>query len=273
MTSPERLAGIALACLVEPGTAGVAEIDRRAGGRRGPLPAAHPARAPAVVGRLDPDDVPGDAGRDVPTWGAGRAAGGARVPQPAARPARTSAGPVDPGPPGPAGGCAALGRGRRGPGLHRLRRARHGRPGRGTGRGRLGRGLRRGVRDRRGCASGGPGGRRPDRRRPRLRRRRGLPPGPRRPAVPDRRLRAGRLRAAPGQPAAQAPIPRPQPGDRRAEPGHGRGRGRAAQRCGVHRLPGPRARPGRHGRARPGHVDGQLRDQPAAARAGGPRRQ
>ena len=83
----------------------------------------------------------------------------------------------------------------------------------------------------------GAGRRRPDGCRPRLRGRRRLPPGPRRPALPDRRLGAGRLRAAPGQPAPQAPVPRPQPGDRGAEPGHGRRGGRPAQRCDGHRLP------------------------------------
>ncbi|HSO02976.1 MAG TPA: DNA-processing protein DprA, partial [Candidatus Limnocylindrales bacterium] len=59
MTSPERQARIALACLVEPGTAGVAETIAEHGvvealgrlrGRR---------QASRVVGRLDPDDVPG----------------------------------------------------------------------------------------------------------------------------------------------------------------------------------------------------------------------
>ena len=145
--------------------------------------------------------------------------------------------------------------------------------GRRAGRGRVGGGLGRGVRDRRGGASGGAGCRRPDGCRPRVRGRRRLPPGPRRPARPDRRLGAGRLRAAPGQPAAQAPVPRPQPGDRGAEPGHGRGGGRSAQWRGVDRLASVGARPGGHGRARAGHLDGQLRDQPPAPRAGGQGRQ
>ena len=55
--------------------------------------------------------------------------------------------------------------------------------------------------------------------------------------------------------------------------GHGRRGGRPAQWCGVDGLAGVGARPGGHGRARAGHLDGQLRDQPPAARAGGAGRQ
>ena len=59
MTSPERQARIALACLVEPGTAGVAETIAEHGVAEalGRLRNRRPASR--VVGRIDPDDVPG----------------------------------------------------------------------------------------------------------------------------------------------------------------------------------------------------------------------
>ena len=268
---PERQRAIALACLVEPGTPGIAELVAEHGAEEALARAADPAAGARVVGRLDPEDVPGDAGRDVPAWACGSCVPGEPefpsqlldLPEPplalwirgpldlraaalrsvAVVGARACTAYGERATAAVAGGLAEDGWAVVSGGAFGIDAAAH----------------------RAALAVGGPDGCRP-----RLRRRRRLPAGPRRPAVPDRRLGAGGLRAAAGQPAAQAPVPGPQPGDRGAEPGHGRGGGRPAQRCGVHRLPGARARPGGHGRARAGHVDGQLRDQPAAARAGRP---
>lgn len=59
MTSPERLAGIALACLVEPGTPGVAELVAELGIDEALARLRTQRRRARVLGRLDPEDVPG----------------------------------------------------------------------------------------------------------------------------------------------------------------------------------------------------------------------
>lgn len=59
MATAERLAGIALACVVEPGTAGVAELVAERGVAEALSRLRSQRRGAAVVGRLEPDDVPG----------------------------------------------------------------------------------------------------------------------------------------------------------------------------------------------------------------------
>ena len=59
---------------------------------------------------------------------------------------------------------------------------------------------------------------------------------------------------AAGLPAPAAPVPRPQPGDRRPVRGHGRGRGGRPQRRPDDRPTGRRAAPTAHGRAGLGDV-------------------
>ena len=78
-------------------------------------------------------------------------------------------------------------------------------------------------------------------------------------------------RAAPGVPSHPGPVPRPQPADRRADPGHRPGRGRAAQRGAQHRGLGPVAVPGGDGRARAGDL-GDVRRLPPARSASSGRR-
>lgn len=58
MTSAERQAGIALACLVEPGTPGVAELIAECGAHEVLARLRTRRRSPRVVGRLNPVDVP-----------------------------------------------------------------------------------------------------------------------------------------------------------------------------------------------------------------------
>lgn len=58
MTKAERHAGIALACLVEPGTPGVAELIAECGVQEVLAGLRTRRRSPRVVGRLDPADVP-----------------------------------------------------------------------------------------------------------------------------------------------------------------------------------------------------------------------
>ena len=61
-------------------------------------------------------------------------------------------------------------------------------------------------------------------------------------------------RVAAGLRAAAAPLPGPQPADRRPDPRHGRRRGGGAVRCAGDRRPGAAARPGGDGRARAGDL-------------------
>ena len=91
-------------------------------------------------------------------------------------------------------------------------------------------------------------------RRPRLRRRPRLPGRARHPARADRRHRARGERVPAGQRAGAAPLPGAQPADRGTRRGNGRRRGGAAERGAAHRDRHRGAGPGRHGRARPGHL-------------------
>ncbi len=58
MTMPERQAAIALACLVEPGTSGVAELIAECGVQEALSRLRSRRRAAPVAGRLDPQEVP-----------------------------------------------------------------------------------------------------------------------------------------------------------------------------------------------------------------------
>ena len=162
----------------------------------------------------------------------------------------------------------AVGR-RRVPVGHDVRRPGGGRDRRRPGRGVVDRRLGRGLRDRPGRASWcavSPGA---DGRRPRVRRRPGLPgraPG----ADRLRRRRGPRgLGGRAGVRAHAHPVPGPQPADRRPRPGDGGRRGRGAQRGAQHgqlgRWPGTH----RDGGARPGDERAVGRGAPAGT---GPRR-
>ena len=79
----------------------------------------------------------------------------------------------------------------------------------------------------------------------------------------------------PGSRPDPAPVPRPQPGHRRAGPRHGRGRGGDPQRGAEHGRAGRRAVPAGDGRPRPGHLGrvGRLpRADPGSRRRAGHRR-
>ena len=102
-----------------------------------------------------------------------------------------------------AAGVRALGRGRRRPGQHRVRRARRRRARLRSGRPGLDRGLRWRVRHRRGRPPGGPGRRRLHHRRARLRHRPAVPGQPRGTLRPDRRAAAWSQRVA----ARRRPAP------------------------------------------------------------------
>ena len=98
------------------------------------------------------------------------------------------------------------------------------------------------------------GRRRPDRRRVGRRTRPAVPAGQRDAVRPGCRDRAGRFGEPAGMRPATAPLPHPQPADRRAvDRGRG-GRGRRPIGRDEHRRALPRARPAADGGARPGHL-------------------